>query len=57
MMFLSRDCSQGHQPHFDFEHDSHHPAAAQFGFDESGYKEWDWDSDAVDDDVLAKKLN
>lgn len=57
MIFLSQDCSRCHQPHFDFEHDSLRPATAHFGFDESGYEEWDWDSDTVDDDHIAKKLN
>lgn len=58
IIFLSRNCSRCHEAHFDFEHDSLKPSA-HFTLDESGYEEWDWDSDTdtVDDDLITKKLN
>ena len=55
-IFLSRNCSLCHEPHFDFEHDFLRPSA-HFGLDEDGYDEWDWDSDTAVDDSLTRKLN
>lgn len=46
-IFLNRNCSRCCEAHFNFEHYSFH-ATARFGFDESGYEEWDCDSDTVD---------
>ena len=57
VIFLSRNCSHCREAHFDFEHDTVAAASAHFGFDESGYEQWDWDSDTVDEDTSAKKLN
>ena len=48
-IFLNRHCSRCREAHFDFEHDSL-SASARFGFDESGYEEWDYDSDTVNGD-------
>ena len=47
-IFLSRNCSHCHEAHFDFEHDSIRPTA-HLGLDESGYEEWDGDSDTADE--------
>ena len=55
-IFLSRNYSQCHEPHCDFEHDFLSPSA-HFGLDEDGYDEWDWDSDTTGDDSRTKKLN
>lgn len=49
-IYLNRNCSRCCESHLDFEHDSIR-ASARFGFDESGYAEWDGDSDTVTDDV------
>lgn len=58
VIFLSRNFFHCQEAHFDFEHDSlRSPASAQLALDEYGYEVQDWDSDAVDDDATAKKLN
>ena len=45
-IYLNRNCSPWSEAHFDFEHDSLH-ASARFGFDESGYEEWECESDTI----------
>lgn len=49
-IYLNRNCSRCRESHFDFEHDSLR-ASARFRFDESGYEEWDCDSDTVTGDA------
>lgn len=55
VIYLSRNCSRCNEAHFDFEHDSLHPATAHVGFDEMGYEQWG--SSDSDDSAVAKKLN
>ena len=54
-IYLNRNCSRCRESHFDFEHDSLR-ASARFGFDESGYEEWQCDSDTVAGDPLSNSL-
>ena len=50
-IYLNRNCSHCHESRFDFKHDSLF-ASSEFRFEESGYDEWECDSDTVAGDAV-----